>query len=93
MKLETYYQTIDELTSRKSTGSPAELAEKLGVSVSYAKRIIGRMRLIYNVPIKFSKQRNSYVYLQEGSFYIGFIFSNREQAFEDIQEVIKKYLN
>jgi len=65
-------QKIDRLIKMKSTGTPAELGKKIGVSHTYAKNLIGYMRREYAMPISYTHARG-YVYDREGRFYIGFL--------------------
>jgi Mn-dependent DtxR family transcriptional regulator len=56
-------KTIERITflaQRKMTGTPKELAEKLDVSESTVKRIVGRMKE-QNIEICYCKYENSYI--------------------------------
>jgi len=67
-----YYQRIDQLIRKKSTGTPAQLAKKLSLSTTYVKRLIGFMRHEYKMPIKYTPE-TGYTYSKRGHFFVGFI--------------------
>ena len=73
---------IDRLIRMKSTGAPAELAKKIGVSETYAKNLIASMRSDLNMPIKYTFSRG-YYYAREGGLYIGFIEKDAKVAEKD----------
>lgn len=66
------FQTIDRLIQRKSTGTPTQLANKIGVSRRTAIEYITVMKEM-GAPIYFSKARTSYCYKEDGYFNISFI--------------------
>lgn len=55
---------INELVKAKKTGSPKELAQKLGISVSHLHRCINEMKEM-GVPVDFCRYSNSYYYNKE----------------------------
>jgi hypothetical protein len=63
---------IDELVSKKSTGPPAELARKLGLSERSIYEYIRLMKEL-DAPILYSRARKSYFYKNEGQFTISFV--------------------
>jgi hypothetical protein len=65
-------EKIDRLIQRKATGSPKELARKIGVSETYVKRLISFMKQEYNMPISYSAARG-YIYEGRGKFFVGWI--------------------
>lgn len=65
-------EKIDQLIRAKRTGTPKELAKKIGVSETYAKRLIGFLRAKYDVPIVYTLERG-YVYQKKGKFFVGWI--------------------
>lgn len=75
MAIDTYFEKIsriDRLIRLKATGSPADLAQRLEISESGLYRYIGYMRLM-SAPIVFCKSLNSYVYVSNGKFQVGFM--------------------
>ncbi|KAA2239729.1 HTH domain-containing protein [Chitinophaga agrisoli] len=66
-------QRIDYLIQIKGTGTPAQLAQKLGMS---KRSIFDYLNLMkeFGAPIKFCNFRQSYYYDEDGSFKITFAF-------------------
>jgi DNA-binding IclR family transcriptional regulator len=67
------FRRIDDLISRKATGTPAELASKLDIAESTLYEFLNVMKDM-GAPIYYNKDRRSYCYEQEGRFTIGFVF-------------------
>ena len=63
---------LDSLIRRKNTGSPNELAKKLGMSRSNLFYLISFLRDDMQAPIVYSKERISYYYEYNPKFYLGF---------------------
>lgn len=63
---------IDHLIRIKGTGSPVQLAGKLGVSERSVYEYINLMKE-FGAPIKFDAYRETYFYEKEGHFYVSFI--------------------
>lgn len=68
---------IDRLISKKSTGSPNELAKKLNVSRSTALEYLKEMKE-EGFPIKYDKARTSYYYEEDVSIPKKIFLSNDE---------------
>jgi len=64
---------IDYLIQKKATGTPAKLAQKLGISDRCLHYYIKLMKEDLNAPIKFCRQRNSYFYDGNGKFNFSFV--------------------
>jgi predicted DNA-binding transcriptional regulator YafY len=62
---------INTLVKLRATGSPRELANKLGISERSVYEYISNMKEL-GAPIAFSYSHNSYIYCQEGDLVIGF---------------------
>jgi len=64
-------EKLDHCIRYKATGSPVELAQKIGIS---ERTLYDYLRLMKQMgaPIKFSNLRKSYYYLHEGQFLVGF---------------------
>lgn len=54
-------QYLDKLIRKKSTGSPCELADRLGISRSQLYNLIGYLNDI-GMEIRFSRKKNSFYY-------------------------------
>lgn len=65
-------QKLDYLIQIKGTGTPAQLAERLGISERSIYTYINQMKDL-GAPIKFDNYRQSYYYDEEGSFIISFL--------------------
>jgi hypothetical protein len=63
---------LDRLIRRHATGSPAQLAERLGMSRSSLFEFISFLRDEMQAPVQYSKNLNSYVYEYVPRFYLGF---------------------
>jgi predicted DNA-binding transcriptional regulator YafY len=63
---------IDQLIRIKGTGTPSELAGKIGISERSTYEYI-RLMKDFGAPVLYSRQRKSYYYQQEGRFYISFL--------------------
>jgi biotin operon repressor len=62
---------INTLVKLRATGSPRELADKLGMSERSVYEYISNMKEL-GAPIAFSYSHNSYIYYKEGDLVIGF---------------------
>lgn len=69
---------LDYLIRSKSTGTPKELAEKLGISERWLYEILNELKHDFDCPIRYSRSRRSYVYTCSGSLVIEFM-SKEEQ--------------
>jgi len=63
---------IDRLIRIKGTGTPSELAGKIGISERSTYEYI-RLMKDFGAPVLYSRQRKSYYYKQEGRFLISFL--------------------
>lgn len=71
---------INKLVKLRATGSPRELADKLGISERSVYEYIHEMKEL-GAPIAFSYSHNSYIYYEAGELLIGFsedIISKKE---------------
>jgi predicted DNA-binding transcriptional regulator YafY len=66
---------IDYLIRIKGTGSPSQLANRLGVGERTIYEYISTMKSL-GAPIRFCRHRRSYYYDKEGAFTISFINNN-----------------
>lgn len=63
---------LDALIRQKSTGTPKELAEKLGVSERWLYVLMDELKMELDCPIRYDRRRRSYVYEEAGKVVIGF---------------------
>lgn len=63
---------IDHLIRIKGTGTPSELAGKIGISERSTYEYI-RLMKEFGAPVLYSRQRKSYYYREEGRFMISFL--------------------
>ncbi|MDF2191992.1 HTH domain-containing protein [Paraflavitalea sp. CAU 1676] len=64
-------QTLDRLIRIKGTGTPKQLADRLDISERTLYRLIDTMRSL-GAPIAYSESRQSYYYIEEGTFTFNF---------------------
>ena len=65
-------ERIDYLIRIKSTGTPSELADKLGISRSQLYQIIKIMKEDFDAPVRYSRARQCYYYLEDVKFVCAF---------------------
>jgi hypothetical protein len=70
-----HVKKLDALISRESTGSPAELAIKMRVSVRCVYNYIWLMRE-QGAPIIYNRKKKSFSYIEPGHFYFEFVKSD-----------------
>jgi len=63
---------IDQLIRLKATGTPDELAHRLDISASTLYKHINAMKDVFGAPIKYCRDRKSYVYEEDGKLELGF---------------------
>jgi predicted DNA-binding transcriptional regulator YafY len=63
---------IDSLIRIKGTGTPSELAEKIGISERSMYEYL-RLMKDFGAPVLYSRQRKSYYYKVDGRFTISFL--------------------
>ncbi|MCH2451442.1 MAG: hypothetical protein MK198_15055 [Gracilimonas sp.] len=71
---------LDFLIRSKSTGTPKELAEKLGISERWLYEILNELKHDFDCPIKYSRRRRSYVYTCRGSLMIEFMSEEEQRS-------------
>jgi len=77
----TRIETADNLIRTKGTGTPEQLAKRLGLSKSswYNLKVEMENR---GAPILYSKTLRTYYYIEPGTFKIGFISNTAAKSFE-----------
>ena len=63
---------IDSLIRIKGTGTPSELADKIGISERSTYEYL-RLMKEFGAPVLYSRQRKSYYYKEDGRFTISFL--------------------
>ena len=66
-------QRLDSLIRQKRTGSPKELADKLGISERWLYSFLEEIREELDCPIRYNRLRRSYEYEKPGKVIIGFL--------------------
>jgi predicted DNA-binding transcriptional regulator YafY len=74
---------LDYLIHLKSTGTPANCANKIGIS---ERSLYDYLKILKEMgaPVKFSRNRGTYYYNEEGRFRISFISKFREERMEEL---------
>lgn len=72
---------IDYLIRIKATGSPSELARRLGISERSVYEYLNLMKE-FGAPIKFNNYRQTYYYEGDGSFNISFLPKKKRNGTE-----------
>lgn len=72
---------LDYLIHLKSTGTPANCANKIGIS---ERSLYDYLKMLKEMgaPIKFSRNRGTYYYGEEGRFRISFISKHQTEKFD-----------
>lgn len=73
---------LDHLIQHKSTGCPADCAQKIGIS---ERSLYDYLKILKEMgaPIKFSRGRRTYYYTEGGQFHISFLAkSEHTEIFE-----------
>jgi len=72
---------LDYLIHLKSTGTPANCANKIGIS---ERSLYDYLKMLKEMgaPIKFSRNRGTYYYGEEGRFRISFISKDQTERFD-----------
>ncbi|MRG45220.1 hypothetical protein GFS24_08845 [Chitinophaga sp. SYP-B3965] len=65
-------KSIDHLIRIRGTGPPQQLARRLNISGASLYRILAFMKDA-GAPIRYSKERQTYYYNEEGSFLVKFV--------------------
>lgn len=65
-------QRLDALIRQKRTGSPKELARKLGISERWLYNFLDEIKSELDCPIRYNRMKRSYVYEKPGKVLIGF---------------------
>ncbi len=66
------FRRLDSLVRTRSTGTPVELANKLGLSTSQVYQIIRLLKIKWEAPIYYSRVHQSYCYHGNVKFTLEF---------------------
>ena len=74
---------LDYLIHLKSTGTPSDCAAKIGIS---ERSLYDYLKILKEMgaPIKFSRNRGTYYYNEDGRFRISFIANGEHQSVEEL---------
>lgn len=62
--------SLTELIQKRCTGTPSELAEKLGISERMVYKYIDDLKEEFNAPVKYSRSERTYFYDGEGHLHL-----------------------
>jgi predicted DNA-binding transcriptional regulator YafY len=76
---------LDHLINHKSTGTPADCAQKIGVS---ERSLYDYLKLLKEMgaPVKFSRGRRTYYYSEGGHFHISFLVGDQQKEYAYMEE-------
>ena len=79
---------LDYLIHLKSTGTPANCANKIGIS---ERSLYDYLKILKEMgaPIKFSRNRGTYYYNEEGRFRISFLSNQIEKENEEMMAMVR----
>lgn len=89
MSIKKYFallQTLDFYIRRKATGNPNQFAQKIGVSRRSILRILSDFKSL-GIPIKFSKDRNSYYYTEDGHIKKELFERHKELSKDELKKI------
>ncbi|MEY4604027.1 MAG: hypothetical protein RIT43_1319 [Bacteroidota bacterium] len=65
-----HFITLNELIKEQKTGSPSEIAKKLGISERMVYKYIEDLKIEFNAPVKYSRSERTYYYDGEGHLHL-----------------------
>ncbi|GAB3023558.1 hypothetical protein [Spirosoma pulveris] len=71
-KLSNRLRFLDSLIRKRATGSPKELAQRLGITERAWYKIRDELINDLNLPLAYDPVRKTYYYTEEGQFIFGF---------------------
>ena len=76
---------LDHLISHKSTGTPADCANKIGIS---ERSLYDYLKILKEMgaPVRFSRDRRTYFYAEGGHFHISFLSKEKEAHYLELEE-------
>ena len=75
---------LNHLIAHKSTGSPADCAQKIGIS---ERSLFDYLRILKDLgaPVRFSRGRRTYYYTEGGQFHISFLRREEEPVVQELE--------
>ena len=70
-------ERIDQLVRMRATGTPVELAKRLGISKTTLYRTIKIMKAL-NAPLEYDTKEQSFIYIKAVGFQFGFFIKERK---------------
>jgi len=76
---------LDHLIAHKSTGTPADCANKIGIS---ERSLYDYLKILKEMgaPVRFSRDRRTYFYSEGGHFHISFLPKEKEAQYFELEE-------
>jgi predicted DNA-binding transcriptional regulator YafY len=76
---------LDHLIQYKSTGTPADCAQKIGIS---ERSLYDYLKILKEMgaPVRFSRGRRTYYYSEGGHFHISFLPQEKQFLYSGIEE-------
>jgi len=76
---------LDHLISHKSTGTPADCANKIGIS---ERSLYDYLKILKEMgaPVRFSRDRRTYFYTEGGHFHVSFLSKEKEGQYFEMGE-------
>ena len=76
---------LDHLIAHKSTGTPADCANKIGIS---ERSLYDYLKILKEMgaPVRFSRDRRTYFYTEGGHFHISFLPKEKEARYVELEE-------
>jgi hypothetical protein len=83
-KLSNRFRFLDSLIRKRATGSPKELAQRLGITERAWHKIRDELVNDLNLPLAYDPVRKTYYYTEEGQFIFGF---QRKLTTDDMEKL------
>jgi len=76
---------LDHLIAHKSTGTPADCANKIGIS---ERSLYDYLKILKEMgaPVRFSRDRRTYFYTEGGHFHVSFLTKEKEAQYFELEE-------
>jgi hypothetical protein len=74
---------LDHLINHKSTGKPADCANKIGISESSLYDYLKILKEM-GAPVRFSRGRGTYYYAEGGHFHVSFLSKELESEYTEL---------
>ena len=89
-------EELNRLILEERTGGTERMSKKLGISKRHLLNYISRMKVHFEAPIYFDRDRNTYLYTKKYSLFIGDLVAleeelKRKMAAKIIEDLKYKY--